>query len=65
MSPEGKILRLVENARSELSSIMFRRIANNEKLKMVDNLLLHVAREVQLILKESAAENFPPNGTAT
>lgn len=65
MTQEGKILRLVENARQELSYIMLKRISNNEKLKMADNILLHVAREIQLILKESAAENFDSNGTAT
>jgi len=65
MTAEGKILRLVEQSRQELAGIMLKRIANNEKLKMADNILLHVAREIQLILKETAAENFDSNGTAT
>jgi len=44
---------------------MLKRIANNEKLKMADNILLHVAREIQLIYKESEPDkNFDTNGRA-
>jgi hypothetical protein len=62
---EGKIFRLIEESRTELASIILRRISNNEKLQTADKVLLHVAREIQLILKESEPDkNFDTNGRA-